>query len=376
MSQMPYYGKNRTPGQSTVVETQENEIRWRGVPFYGHTGCVIAGATVDSGNTGKTHILREGLLLGRNESTYELGVWDPTAIDGTEYIYGVLLEAVTMHTDGTDTDRFAGLIQDFGGVRAEQLIIPGNTDRGIAGDSLEFLVRQQMWNRFVFNDSHQFGRPEFAGHTVSASEQSGGITLVVGDSHRRYNNSGGTVTITLPATPYAGVKYQFYAQTPTTDAITISSGSANIVVPGALAAGVSSYTVDGAIVQFEGNGSDWIVTQLSGGGDGLGGVYIPRAAQQALSGAGAVNITSFYTAVTTTGADALTLADGKEGQLKVVKLVVDGGAGTLTPTNLTGGTTITFEDIGDTAELYFTGGSWVPIALYNTADGTSAPALA
>ena len=79
---------------------------------------------------------------------------------------------------------------------------------------------------------------------------------------------------------------------------------------------------------------------------------------QSLSGAGAVDITSFITEVTTTGADALTLADGAEGQLKAITMIVDGGNGTLTPSNLSGGTTITFDAVGDSCLLLFTNGSW------------------
>ena len=79
---------------------------------------------------------------------------------------------------------------------------------------------------------------------------------------------------------------------------------------------------------------------------------------QALSGAGAIDIVSYISEVTTTGADALTLADGEEGQHKVIVMVADGGDGTLTPSNLAGGTTITFNDVGDSASLLFTNGSW------------------
>lgn len=104
---------------------------------------------------------------------------------------------------------------------------------------------------------------------------------------------------------------------------------------------------------------------------------LPIAAQQALSGAGAVNITTYYTAWTTTGADAGTLADGAQvGQLKKIQLIVDGGDGTLTPTNLSGGTTITFADAGDYALLCWDGSNWVALELGNDADGASAPVLA
>ena len=39
-------------------------------------------------------------------------------------------------------------------------------------------------------------------------------------------------------------------------------------------------------------------------------------------------------------------------------MVVDGGDGTLTPSNLAGGTTITFDAVGDTATLVFDGTNW------------------
>jgi hypothetical protein len=74
---------------------------------------------------------------------------------------------------------------------------------------------------------------------------------------------------------------------------------------------------------------------------------------QALSGAGAVNLTTLVTSLTTTGANALTLADGTAGQVKIIIMAVDGGDGTLTPTTKTGYSTITFNDIGDGVVLVF-----------------------
>ena len=81
-------------------------------------------------------------------------------------------------------------------------------------------------------------------------------------------------------------------------------------------------------------------------------------AAQILTGAGAVNITSAITHVVTTGADALTLVDGVEGQEKFIVMKTDANDGTLTPTNLGNGTTITFNDVGDSAHLLFTNGAW------------------
>jgi trimeric autotransporter adhesin len=87
----------------------------------------------------------------------------------------------------------------------------------------------------------------------------------------------------------------------------------------------------------------------------------------ALSGAGAVPVTSSTVRLTTTGANALTLANGTNGQLLTIVMVVDGGDGTLTPTTKTGYTTITFNDAGDAVTLqYFTTLGWMIVSNYGT----------
>lgn len=83
------------------------------------------------------------------------------------------------------------------------------------------------------------------------------------------------------------------------------------------------------------------------------------------SGAGAVPITSGTVRLTTTGTDALTLANGANGQILTIIMVVDGGEGTLTPTTKTGYNTIAFNDVGDTIVLqYLTTLGWMIISNY------------
>lgn len=88
---------------------------------------------------------------------------------------------------------------------------------------------------------------------------------------------------------------------------------------------------------------------------------------QALSGAGAVNITQLVTKFTSTATgDALTLADGVEGQIKIIVYVAEAAGadtGILTPTNLGAGTTITFNNVGDACILQFLGTDWWAISL-------------
>ena len=88
------------------------------------------------------------------------------------------------------------------------------------------------------------------------------------------------------------------------------------------------------------------------------------ATNQALSGAGAVNITDMLTSLTTTGASqALTLANGTVGQIKIISHIVDGGSAVLTPTTKIGFTTITFTAVGDSAMLIYTSVGWDIVAL-------------
>lgn len=84
-----------------------------------------------------------------------------------------------------------------------------------------------------------------------------------------------------------------------------------------------------------------------------------RALSETLTGAGAVSTETLTTLLISTGANAITLEDGIEGQRKVIVMKTDAGAATLTPVNLYNGTTITFDDVGDSADLIFVDSQWV-----------------
>jgi hypothetical protein len=88
---------------------------------------------------------------------------------------------------------------------------------------------------------------------------------------------------------------------------------------------------------------------------------------QSLSGPGAVDITSLTTAFTSSGTgDALTLADGAAGQFKnivYVAQVAGADTGILTPANFGNGTTITFNNVGDSCQLQYIGTNWWIVSL-------------
>lgn len=84
---------------------------------------------------------------------------------------------------------------------------------------------------------------------------------------------------------------------------------------------------------------------------------------QSLSGAGAVDITNAFTSLTTTGlTQALTLANGGVGEIKVIVHTVDGGSAVLTPTTPLGFATVTFTNAGDSVTLIYTSAGWAILA--------------
>lgn len=118
--------------------------------------------------------------------------------------------------------------------------------------------------------------------------------------------------------------------------------SAPVISGGLTASGSASNNFSGSTGTFLTSSG---LTTISGG---LG------STPQLLTGAGAVNLTSLVTEIVSTGANALTLADGTNGQIKILVMKTDGGDATLTPTTKTGYTTATFNDAGDGLILVFT----------------------
>lgn len=93
------------------------------------------------------------------------------------------------------------------------------------------------------------------------------------------------------------------------------------------------------------------------------GLLLLRGTPQTLTGAGAASISTTTTLLVTTGANAITLAGGTTGQIKIITMKTDGGDATLTPVGLRGGTTITFSAVGQTATLMYIDSAWIPISL-------------
>ena len=104
------------------------------------------------------------------------------------------------------------------------------------------------------------------------------------------------------------------------------------------------------------NGFEQITKNASTGAVTTDAIYNAtiRGGVQALSGAGAADLTNLITELTTAaGAAAVTLADGStSGQVKIINHIVDGGGtATVTPTTFANGTTIAFDAVGESVTL-------------------------
>lgn len=171
----------------------------------------------------------------------------------------------------------------------------------------------------------------------------------------------GTTAITSFSTP-AAVLLGTLVMLEFDGILTLTHHATDLVLPGAL--NIVTEAGDKGFFHQYATG-DWKCLQYTRAADaprptGFNTPMYIDAAPQALSGAGAVDIVSPVTNFTSTGAtDALTLVDSTVvGQVKILNHSVDGGGYVLTPTTLSGGTTITVTDPAVSITLMWTALGW------------------
>ena len=100
---------------------------------------------------------------------------------------------------------------------------------------------------------------------------------------------------------------------------------------------------------------------------------------QAITAAGAVSITTTLSTIASAGVIALTLADGIQGQIKIIVAIAATSSyvATLTPATMNDGTTLAFADAGDSAILMWIGASgWQVISMAGTGATGRGPLIA
>ena len=114
----------------------------------------------------------------------------------------------------------------------------------------------------------------------------------------------------------------------------------------------------------DGTGTIELQTNTNVTGDlTVSGAFI--GSRQTISGAGAINLTTLFTEITTTGTDAYSLANGTVGQVKIITMAVNGGDATITPTTFANGTSMTMDAVHDSVTLIYGASGWVVFASQN-----------
>ena len=188
-------GSMLIPGQGfDELQNLEAELCWGRHDQRVIQGAILDADTVDSGHTSYTDILRPGLALGVITATNQLTHWNPFATDGSHRLAGFMMGAQNMKLFGTATERLVGGILVGGNIRAETILIPGQTSAGLSGQAYEVLLREQMAGRFLDNDYYgTFCSPKY--RDVSAN-----TAITVADHNTHFTNlaATGSINLTMP----------------------------------------------------------------------------------------------------------------------------------------------------------------------------------
>tara|TARA_A100001515_G_C4515473_1_gene191610 strand:+ start:298 stop:666 length:369 start_codon:yes stop_codon:yes gene_type:complete len=82
-----------------------------------------------------------------------------------------------------------------------------------------------------------------------------------------------------------------------------------------------------------------------------------------VTGGGALSTSTVVSFISTTGVESYTLADGIEGQQKIIIMKAHGGNATVTPTNLVGFTSVRLTGTNNNFHLLYGSTGWNIIAL-------------
>lgn len=229
-------------------------------------------------------------------------------------------------------------------------------------------ITKKITNALLFSTTSlasATGLPIVAGTTGTLSVARGGtgVTTSTGTGSVVLSTSPTLVTPVLGAATATSINKVIFTAPATNATLTILNGKTLTANNTLTLAGTDSTTMTFPSTSATVARTD--AAQTFTGNQTFSGCFIQGV--QSLSGAGAVNITQPVTKFTSTATgNALTLADGVEGQLKTIVYVAEAAGadtGILTPTNLGAGTTITFTNVGDACILQFLGTEWWAISL-------------
>ena len=260
-----YEGGFLTPGQTSEVLAIEPELT--GI-FWGNPqqqvigyNVVLDGASRDAGNTGFTTTLRPGLLLGQIGTTKKLKQWDPTAVDGSQRIAGVLLHSQFVQRVGSNADRFIGYVLFGGNVKINGLVQASRTTAGILATDYEYMIRNQMSRSFRFDDD-PLGYNTLEPRMMVAKTANYTVTEADRGTHFVTDGAAGAVNFTLPATAKKDLAFWFTNTVDQNMVVTAGTADTIITLNDVAADSVALQTANqkiGGSFKVVGNGTKWLV---------------------------------------------------------------------------------------------------------------------
>ena len=234
-------------------------------------------------------------------------------------------------------------------------------ERGSTGDNAAI-----VWDESV--DSFKLGTT-----TATGADKSGGITVTAGALEvGALTATTGTFSGALTSVGFT-VEGNITAGSVTTNTITSNGSNAELSLQASGTGDVviSALRVNGTTLDSADSTKITVAEDVDVTGTlfSRGNVF----GVQTLTGSGStevINLTDTVTLLVTTGSNQnFSLADGVEGQLKIISMKTDGGDGIVTPANFVNGTNITFNDVEDTITMLYQSTGWVLLARQNAVVG-------
>lgn len=201
-----YQGESLVPGilaERSTVEAQLYFGRWEQQEW---NGGVIVSTTTDAGHTDQTSQLRPGLILGQNTTSEKLVQWDPYATDGSQRIAGFLNHHIDLELYGAAQDRYSNLLFYAGRIKASEILVPGQAAAGLSGKDYEWLVREQLKHRFIFDDDI-YG--EYTATDSVITDTTTSLTLTAAQTNTTVSNQGSAAVLGLVLPdPLPGLRYK------------------------------------------------------------------------------------------------------------------------------------------------------------------------
>lgn len=234
-----FQGYSVRPGMLDERFTQENNFLWGRWDQCEYVQSIIDKDAVDAGNTPTTQ-LRSGIALGVQTGTGQFIQWNPYATDGSNYLVGFLIDEIdTGWLNGTTKERLSAILVK-GNIKADYVLIPGESSLGIDGKTYEFLLREQCAGRFLFDDD--IGRyTTLKEYTIPAAATSLTVTEAMNKTIFVTDSAlAATCTLTLPV-PRPGLEYYFVHPSTTagTQLVLDGPGTGEFWVAGAAANSVT-----------------------------------------------------------------------------------------------------------------------------------------